>query len=744
MGVKWKGLLLLLLSPQLLFAQTVLTGRVSDTVTGESMTGVNIYIQELQKGTITNDEGVYSISNIPQGLFKIQFSFMGYKTRIATINSTVSSQSIDMALEPTVIHSQEVVVTGGRIGSQHENALKIDNISKDVLNMSPQTNLFKKLEQVPGVSTISKGNNIATPVIRGLSTSNIVILNNGIRMENFQFSEGHPYTIDESDVRSVEIIKGPASLLYGSDAVGGVINFIKTPPAPVGKIASNISTSFNTNDHSTVNSVNIKGSGDNFFAGATGYLSSSADYYSGGGTQVSNSRNNSYSGKLFAGYRNGKLISKLFYDYNKLMPGITNPPAIALTKDNSRKSEVWYQNLDNHLVSAENRLFLNKLKLDINFSYQDNKRRLTGNPGSPVSTLVDMNLKSYIWKLKGQYDFSEKSNLILVTQGLSQSNRNGGAPNHVLPDFNQSTASVASLWQYLFGEKTLYQIGLRYDYKAIDAPEQPKSNVPGYILEPFHESYSNMSFSTGFTWKVKKAFLIRGNVASAYRTPSIAELLQGGVHGNRYEMGSRGFIPQKNVEADLGVHYHASQISFDISGYYNSIFDYIFLAPTTDTTTAGLDIYRYQQQDAAIFGTELSAEYNPLDWLKLNAGYSLVRASLNNGNPLPFIPQDKLTFNVISSLSTKSFIKKVNFNINPVYSFNQDKPYELETATEHYFLLNASLRIEMKLVKQEMKFSIFANNILDKTYYDHLSTLKDIGFYNMGRNFNFKLSILLK
>ena len=322
----------------------------------------------------------------------------------------------------------------------------------------------------------------------------------------------------------------------------------------------------------------------------TGYLNSSADYYSGGGEHVPNTRNNSYSGKMFAGYRDNKFMSKFYYDYNKLKPGITNPPAVGIVDDNSRKNAAWYQNLDNHLLSTENTLFLNDFKLNVDFSFQDNKRRLIGDPQKPVVTLVDMNLKSYIWKVKGQYDFSEKSNLILTAQGFSQSNKNGDAPDHVLPDFTQTTASAAGLWQYLFGEKTFYQIGLRYDYKVIHAPEQYKQGAPGGVLEAFHEDYSNVSFSTGFTWEIKEILLLRGNIASAYRTPSVAELLQDGVHGNRYEVGSRDFTSQRNVEADLGVHYHAGHLSFDVSGYYNRIFDYIFLAPANDTTDTGLDI----------------------------------------------------------------------------------------------------------------------------------------------------------
>ena len=719
----------------------ILHGTISDAQNGGSMPGVNVYIPELQKGTVTDGKGTYSISNIPNGLFKIQYSFMGYKTQMITLHADGKEKKINISLTPAMIHSQEVVVSGGRIGNQHENAIKIESIGKEVLKMSSQDNLFKKLDQIPGVTTISKGNNIATPVIRGLSTSNVVVLNNGIRMENFQFSVDHPYAIDESDVQNVEIIKGPASLLYGSDAVGGVINFIKSPPAHINQITSAINTSFNTNDHSTVNSINVKGSSDKFFGGITGALSSSADYFTGDGIQVPNTRNNSYGAKIFSGYRNSTGIFKINYDYNKLKPGITNPPAVKLIDDNSHKNEAWYQNLDNHLLSSENTFFLNKLKLDIDFSYQYNKRKLIGNPDAPITTLVDMNLNSFLWKAKGQYDFSQKSNLIVVTQGMSQTNRNGDAPNHVLPDYNLTSASVAGLWQYLFGGKTFYQIGLRYDNKVIDAPEQYKSNHPGTVLDAFHQSYNNVSFSTGFTWEIEDILLLRGNVASAYRTPSIAELLEDGIHGNSYEVGSRDFIPQRNIEGDIGIHYHAGKLVFDMSGYYNRIFDYIFLAPTNDTTTAGLDIYRYRQENAAIYGFEFSTEFKPTKWVKMNCGYSHIHASLDNGNPLPFIPQDKLSFNFITSTKTHSFVKKIDFNINPIYAFKQDRPYEMETFTNHYFLLNASIRIDMKIEEQPIELSFFANNILNEAYFDHLSTLKNMSYYNMGRNFNFRLTV---
>jgi iron complex outermembrane receptor protein len=215
------------------FSQNRITGYITDKSTNVKLPNVSIYINDLQKGTTSNSDGLYSLENIPNGFFKIQFSYLGYSTVIKTINLKSDVLELNISLVPTSVKTPEIIISGGQPVSQHENAIKIESIKKEALENEGGGNIMKKLNAIPGIDAISKGNNIATPVIRGLSTSNIIVLNNGIRMESFQFSEDHPYTIDESDVSNIEIIKGPASLLYGSDAVGGVINFIKDPPAPV-------------------------------------------------------------------------------------------------------------------------------------------------------------------------------------------------------------------------------------------------------------------------------------------------------------------------------------------------------------------------------------------------------------------------------------------------------------------------------------------------------------------------------
>ncbi|MCK5704098.1 MAG: TonB-dependent receptor, partial [Cyclobacteriaceae bacterium] len=482
-------------------------------------------------------------------------------------------------------------------------------------------------------------------------------------------------------------------------------------------------------------------SGNKLFGGISGYLNTARDYYDGNEMYVPNTRSNSYSVKMFGGYRNTNGLFSLYYDYNKLRAGITNEGSINLIKENSRKNEAWYQDLDNHVLASKNQLFFNKLKLDIDLSYQFNNRNLFGNPESPVFKLVDMSLNNYTWQVKGQYDFSQKRNLIIVSQGLIQNSKNGTAPVYVLPDYSLSGNSIAGLWQCQFGENTFYQIGLRYDYKVIHAPEQNKSGISTDVLEAFNETYGNVSFSSGFTWKLHEHMLLRGNIASAYRTPSIAELLQDGIHANRYEIGNRDFVPQRNIEGDIGIHFHSDKLAVDFSTFYNRIFDYIFLAPTNDTTDIGMDIYRYNQNNATLYGIEFFSEYSLLSWLKVNAGYAHVYAQQDNGAYLPFIPQDKININFLASKTGNGFFRNTRVGINPLIAFDQNRPHEFETRTEHYFLLNAFVKTKLQINKQAIELGLFANNLLNTNYYDHLSTLKELGYYNMGRNISLRLKI---
>jgi len=235
-------------------AQNQIKGIVTDT-NHEPLIGASVYIPELNKGTMTNHEGEYLITKIPNRKIKIQFSFIGYNTEIRTIEISQNESVLNTSLTPAIIQSQEVVITGGYITSQHENAVKIEVLKSKDIALSGTPNFMESLTLVPGVDMIAKGQGISKPVIRGLSMNDVLVMNNGVRIENYQYSENHPLGIDDNDVERVEIIKGPASLLYGSDAIGGVINFIKEKPAPTGKITGDYRMQLHSNTIGMNNSI---------------------------------------------------------------------------------------------------------------------------------------------------------------------------------------------------------------------------------------------------------------------------------------------------------------------------------------------------------------------------------------------------------------------------------------------------------------------------------------------------------
>ncbi|MBN1952799.1 MAG: TonB-dependent receptor [Bacteroidales bacterium] len=735
-------LLVWLTGGQYMLSQPVLQGTVTDKESNESLIGVNVYIPELQKGTVSNQEGFYTLKDIPKGRFKIQYSYLGYETYVREINfNNGGTQTLDIQLHESAIKAQEVIVTSGRISTQHENAIKIELVKLSSLDHSGSGNLMDKLSNIPGIDVISGSKGIATPVIRGLSTTNVVLLSNGIKMENFQFSVDHPYVVDETDISCIEIIKGPASLLYGSDAIGGVLNLIKAPPAPVNTMEGSLRSEFQSNYQGVTNRLVIKGSRENIFGGFSAYQSMAKDFTTGAGRAVPNSRFSGYGFSTNGGLRSKNGLFKLSWDYGKMTPGLTLPQSINLVDENSYKNELWYQNLDNHLITLNNTLFYSRMKVNLDLSYQGNHRRLQGSDFTPAFTMVDMYLQSITWQAKTKYYVSEKSNLIFAYQGMFQSNRNGDAPEHVLPDYSIFNHSMVGLWQQNFKESTFYQFGIRFDHKSLDVPDQLKEGDGEEMLNGLGRSYNNFSLSTGMTQKLTSSVLLRGNLASAYRTPSVAELMQDGVHADTYERGNRDLRSQRNIEGDLSLHYHAETLKVEVAVFCNRIFDYIFLSPGSDTTVEGLLVYQYAQSDALLYGLESEFEWSPLSFLTLSGSYSHTIARQDDGDYLPFIPQDKLSGQAEIMIPGKGVMKKLEIVFSPVYALSQVHPHHHESETDAYFLLNGSIRIMLALKSQTMEAGLYFQNLLDTAYYDHLSTLKELGYYNLGRNVSFKLLI---
>ena len=764
-------LALLLLLPQFAFSvgevkNNKLSGIVSDQKDNSPIPGVSIFIPEIQKGTVSDENGAYQLEHLPSGKLTLQFSFIGFESVIKTIVINKENLKLDVKMPFTTVTTQEVVVSGGFPSAQHENSIKISVLKEKELQQLSTPSLGEKLASIPGVDVISRSPGVSTPVIRGLSLNNIIFLNNGVRLENFQFSTDHPFLTNEQGADHIEVIKGPASLLYGSDAMGGVINVLKEKPAPANSFKADINSEYHSVTQGYSNNIGVKSSGKDWFWMIRANQQSHKDYKDASGDYVPNTRFNTEGLQLGLGLIKEYGSFKIYYDYLQPKLGMTNAESLEVVSEGKRKNHYWYQDLTQHLISSRNRLFLGRYKLELNAAYQFNNRRLNGNPKSSIFRLVDMDLKTFTYDSKLYFPSSESSEFLVGIQGMHQSNENKGAPNRIIPNAKIDDFSVFSLLKKEIGNASL-QFGVRYDHRSIYVPEQEAGGHSHGEAEEHEEeeheegehdehdeheeelvhinrNFDHLNASIGATYHVSESLLLRTNFATAYRVPNLAELSQHGLHGNRFEEGNSNLNPQKSLESDLGVHYHTQNHNIDLSLFYNKVYDYIYMAPTDEPAPEGEgNVYSYSQQDAKLYGGEVAINVVPLSFLKFHTDYAMVIAKQDNGGRLPFIPQHKLNMSVkFFGKGNRTFIDSF-VGINWKYAFKQDNPAQFETQTSSYDLFGLQAGSDFKMGKYKMNLLLSASNLFNEKYTDHLSSLKPLGFYNPGRNLSIKLGFNL-
>lgn len=731
---------LLMLSYHLTIAQNKITGKITDQ-DHLPLIGASIYLPDMNKGAVSDSKGHFELLNLPNGKIKIQFSFIGYSNHIETIELKGEPVEVNVSLKQTAISAEEIVVSGGYHSTQHENVVKIDMLKLDPQTIKSTPNFTEVLTKVPGVDMISKGSGVSKPVIRGLSMNDILVLNNGVRFENYQYSSHHPLGIDEFGIEDVEIIKGPASLLYGSDAIGGVINFIKEKPAPIGSFVGDYNLQLFSNSLGMTNNLGIKGASKNFFGGLRVGQKTNSDFLQGGGAFVPNSRFNEWSLKANAGFTNKIGTFKLFYDFNKQKLGLVEDEAIEAITERGRENKILYQELNTHLLSSQNKLYFGKIKLDINSAFQNTELVHFGDLNVFE---IQMKLATLTYETKLHLSGKENSEYIIGLEGLNQTNTNlNDRETKLLPDANTNNYSVFGLVQYTFFKKLKLQTGVRYDIKSINTRAIGLSMDTLSYRAPLEKSFGSFSGSLGATYKLTEVLLFRANFAAAFRTPNLAELTSNGQHELRYEIGDHNLDPENAYETDLSMHYHIDNITIDIAGFYNMIDNYIFIAQTGDTTPSGISIYKYRQANSALYGGEAGLHFHPkaIQWLHFETTFSSVIGKQKNGDYLPFVPAHKLRFEFRAEKEKLLFLQKTFASVNICTAFDQNNAAPDETTTQGYSLLDLSIGGNIKMNRQFILISIGANNIFDKKYIDHLSTLKEVNLFNPGRNISLSLKI---
>ncbi len=706
--------------------------KVSGTITNkknEPILGSTIAIPELHKETISDENGKYVFNNLPNGKFKMVFSYMGFATQSKEFISNSKEQKIDIFLEESLHQMEEVIVSTAFNKLQSQNVMKVEHQSIKSLSQKGTSTLIEGLATIPGVSQVSTGTSIGKPVIRGLSGSRVLVYSQGVRLENQQFGEEHGLGLNDAGIESVEVIKGPASLLYGSDAIGGVLYFNPEKFASSNTVDTNFSQKLFSNTNGSNTSLGVKKSLDNFKFLARGSYNTHADYKIPNGNRVTNTRYNESDFKTALGYSNAKFTSTLRYNFNKLDLGI---PENGTAEQTSTKNTAYpKQAVFASIISLNNTFFFTNSKLDADLGYISNDR--SEFVDSDVANLR-MKLKTYNYNVKYYLPKFGKLEAIIGTQGMHQTNTNSGI-EYLIPDATTNDFGVFGTANYEW-KKNIIQAGIRFDNRNVTATEHGIVGNEGYF-QSVDKKFQSFNSSLGFKTNLKKDIILRLNFASGFRAPNLAELTSNGVHegSNRYEIGNVNLQNEQNFQTDLNLEYRNPHFELFLNGFYNHINNYIFIAPN-GRKIDGLDGYDYAQENANLYGGEAGVHFHPhpLDWLHITSSFESVTGKKQSGDNLPLIPANKWNNSIKTEFKLTKYLKDSFAVLNVEHTLNQNNSGSFETKSNDYTLLNLGFGGKVTLGKIVFDVNLNANNLLNKTYISHLSRLKNDGIPNIGRN----------
>jgi iron complex outermembrane recepter protein len=755
-----------------------LSGRITDEK-GEPLPGAYLSFVDEKIGTIADDRGNYILNAIPGGHHIIEISHTGYGTIVEHIELK-SALEKNFSLTPVVIENQGVIVTGVSGATNIRKApVAVNLIRKQTLLQSASANLVDALTRIPGVSQVSSGPGISKPFIRGLGYNRVVTINEGVRQEGQQWGDEHGIEIDELSIARAEVWKGPASLMYGSDALAGVVNFITNIPVQEGTLKANFLSNYQSNAGLIAVNASIAANKNGFNWNVYGTRKSSHDYKNNADGPVLNSRFNENNFGGYAGLNKSwgytHFIISRFDQKVGLIEGkrddvtgkfllYAGSPIEHIASDDeieSRKMLVPYQHIRHLKFVTDNSFVIRKSRLKLNLGYQQNLRDEFGNPEQSAEKELGFDLKTINYNLQWQLPEVKEWHTTAGLNGMRQSNKNTGE-EMIIPEYSLFDAGVFIYAQRFF-QKATFSTGIRFDNRSIDAEG---------MQDPFNRSFSNLSMSAGISIEPSPVFVARLNLARGFRSPTLPELASNGVHEgtNRYEYGDINLNSETSLQLDAGFDLNYEHFNISLVGFYNHIADFIFYRKLQSIfggdslviiNGEAIPAFKFNQQNARLTGLEavIDVHPHPLDWLHFENSFSFVRGlfseSIDGSENLPLIPAPRWTSELRGSFNKagkllRNFYIKLEADVN----LDQDKPFtgfNTETATSGFTLFNAGAGSDFfSKEKTICSMHLSLTNLTDVIYQQHQSRLKYTsknmvtgreGVFNMGRNFSIKVLI---
>jgi iron complex outermembrane receptor protein len=747
--LKNKFVILLVFFCQLGHSQ-ILKGKVVDNNTGDGVPFAELFCLETQNGTISDSEGNWELENMVNFQITLLIKADEFDNKLIKVENLNSELIIQ--LEQSHIHLDEVIVSTSDSKLQRYSTFPVESRKIADLSKIEQTNLIDAMSNIPGIYNFSTGNGIAKPVIRGLSGMRVLTSQNGLRLENQQWGADHGFAVLNLGIDRVEVIKGPSSLIYGADALGGVIYLADEPYANFNKNEFKASTKFESNSMATFNKISYKTSRKNLrFAVYGGYFSranyaiGSSDFFNPSNKEyVTNSKNSGGSFKTAVGYNKNNWITNFRYQllyFQNGLPGHTHDSiweaSSFLSSNQTRSYSIPAQKIFNHLAQWENKFYFKNDEVITQLGFTSNELKEFGEkvftPG------IDMTLQNYSFNVRWKHHFNDHFEIISGSQGMFQSNSNGPKAEEILvPNAGFNDLGAFSLLKGTFNLWNI-QAGARYDQRRVKTKE---------LISGFDKRFSGVNYSAGIS-RSSKTLTTRINASTGFRPPHISELLADGVHHAtmQYLVGDRNFKSERANQVDFYLGTHFDHLEIVINPFVNQINNYIYKIQRFDDNDqperddySGLFIFDMKQTDAVFYGGDIAIHYHPhiAHWLHLESNLSL----LSNQDSLPFIPQNRINNTIKVDFKSGNKLNLNSISTQYIYFFDQNSVAPYETTSSAYQLINIGCNGSISS-KNTIEYSFGINNLFNIQYIDHLSRLKTYEIPNPGRNIYIKFLLTI-
>ena len=681
------------------------------------------------------------------------------------------------------LNLNEITVTGvtGDTKLKHATA-PVSIVTPQILKATAATNIIDAISHQPGVSELTTGGSISKPIIRGLGYNRVVVMSEGVRQEGQQWGDEHGVEVDGSSVYSVEILKGPASLMYGSDAMAGVVILHAQPTLPEGEIHANVSTEYQTNNGLFNYNLSIAGNQKGFVWDAHYSDKMAHAYKNKYDGYVPGSQFRERAGRLMLGTNQSWGHSRLIWTAYHLTPSIVEgerDPETGELECNSDDVKTYskalpFQQVKHYKLVWDNSLNLSSGYLKAIIGYQQNRRQEFEESADEYGIFLKLHTLTYDLR----YVTNENNGWKFSTGigGMYQKSVNEGE-EYLIPDSRLFDFGIYATATKTLGEKWTLNGGVRYDHRRLHGYELIEDGDLRFT--DFIRRFNGLTGSVGAVCNINEHFNLRLNLARGFRTPNISELASNGVHEGslRYEIGNQNLKAEYSLQADLGLDFNSNYVSAQLALFANRIDNYIFTHRVLEVIDPDYLTYAYTQDDARLLGFEAGIDFHPIHSIHFSNTFSYVNAQQLHASDdtkyLPFTPAPHWTSELkwelfhhshntvnhhhTSDAAYRSPLNNLYFAVGLDCYMKQSNIYsadDTETETPGYALLSLSAGTDMQVKgKKIAELYITADNLLDKAYQNHLSRLKytDInvvtgrqGVFNMGRNITFKLVIPIR